>query len=77
MSIVLRGLITRICLAYFNDVIVNSRLDYQHVLDLRTVVERLRVADIKPSLLNASLFYRQSTVPRVRRQWRRRLARSR
>ena len=41
MSIVLRGLMTRICLAYLDDVIVYSRSHFQHLRDLRSVFERL------------------------------------
>ena len=47
MSIVLRGLIALICLAYLDDVIVYSRRLPQHLDDLRAVFERLRVAGLK------------------------------
>ena len=62
MSIVLRGLIARICLAYLDDVIVYSRRLSQHLDDLRAVFERLRVAGLKlkPSkcqLFRAKVFY--------------------
>ena len=41
MSIVLRGLISRICLAYIDDVIVFSRRLIQHLDDLRAVFTRI------------------------------------
>ena len=47
MSIMLRGLMTRICLAYLDDVIVYSRHHFQHLRDLRAIFERLRVAGLK------------------------------
>ena len=47
MSIVLRGLIARICLAYLADVILYSRRLPQHLDDLRVMFERLRVAGLK------------------------------
>ena len=47
MSIVLRGLIVRICLAYLDDVIVYSRRRPQHLDDFRAVFDRLRVAGLK------------------------------
>ena len=56
MSIVLRGLIARICLAYLDDVIVYSRRVSQHLDDLRAVFERLRVAGLKLNFLKCQLF---------------------
>ena len=47
MSIVLCGLMTRICLAYLDDVIVYSRHHTQHLRDLMAVFERLRVSGLK------------------------------
>ena len=54
MSIVLRGLIARICLAYLDDVIVYSRRLSQHLDDLRAVFERLLVAGLKLKPSNPS-----------------------
>ena len=54
MSIVLRGLMTRICLAYLNDMIVYSR--HQHLRDLSAVFERFRVAGLKLKLSKCQLF---------------------
>ena len=56
MSIVLRGLMTRICLAYLDDVIVYSRHHSQHFRDLRAVFERLRVAGLKLKPSKCQLF---------------------
>ena len=56
MSIVLRGLMTRICLAYLDDVIVYSRHHCQHLRDLRAVFERLRVAGFKLNPSKCQLF---------------------
>ena len=47
MSIVLRRLMMRICLAYHDAVIVYSRHLFQHLRDLRAVFERLRVVGLK------------------------------
>ena len=56
MSIVLRGLMTRICLAYLDDVIVYSRYYFQHLRDLRAVFERFRVANLKLKFAICQLF---------------------
>ena len=56
MSIVLRGLMTRICLAYIDDVIVYSRSKYQHLRDLRAVFERIRIAGLKLKPFKCQLF---------------------
>ena len=47
LSIVLCGLMTRICHAYLDDVIVYSRHHSQHLRDLRAVFKRYRVAALK------------------------------
>ena len=44
---VLQGLISRICLAYLDDVIVFSRRRADHVNDLMTVLDRIRDAGLK------------------------------
>ena len=56
MSIVLRKLMTRICLAYLDNVIVYSRSHYQHLRDLKAVFERLRVAGLKFKPVKFQLF---------------------
>ena len=56
MSIVLRGLIARICLAYLDDVVLYSRRLPQHLGDLRAVSERLRVAALKLNPSKCQLF---------------------
>ena len=56
ISIVLRGLITRICLAYLDDVIVYSRSNYQHLRDLRAVFERISTAGLKLKPSKCQLF---------------------
>ena len=57
MSIVLRGLMTRICLAYLDDVIIYSRCHYQHLRDLRAVFERLRLVGLKLKPSKCQLFH--------------------
>ena len=47
---------TRICLAYLDDVIVYSRDHSQHLRDLRAVFERLRVAGLKLKPFKCQLF---------------------
>ena len=49
-SIVLRGLMTRICLAFLDDVRVYSHHHSQHLRDLRTVFERRRADGLKHAL---------------------------
>ena len=56
MSIVLRGLIARICLAYFDDVIVFSRRLHQHLDDLRAVFQRVLAAGLKLKPSKCQLF---------------------
>ena len=56
MSIVLSKLMTRICLAYLDDVIVYSHHHSQHLRDLRAVFERLRVAGLKLKPSKCQLF---------------------
>ena len=56
MSIVLRGLMMRICLAYLDPVIVYSCHHSQHLRDLRAVFERLRVAGLKLKPSKCQLF---------------------
>ena len=56
MSIVLQGLIGRICLAYLDDVIVFSKLVKDHVSDLREVFERIRSACLKLKPSKCALF---------------------
>ena len=56
MSIVLRRLMTRISLAYLDDVIVYSRSHFQHLRDLRAFVERLLVAGLKLEPSKCQLF---------------------
>ena len=47
MSVVLRGLIWKNCLAYLDDVMVMSATFSQHLIDLEAVFERLRAAGLK------------------------------
>ena len=47
MMSVLQGLIGQICLAYLDDVIVFSKRRDDHVNDLRTVLDRIRDAELK------------------------------
>ena len=56
MSIVLRGLISRICLAYLDDVIVFSRRLDLHLGDLRAVFTRIREAGLKLKPSKCQLF---------------------
>ncbi len=56
MSIVLRGLIYRICIAYLEDVIVFSKQRTSHLDDLRTVFLRLRFAGLKLKPSKCQLF---------------------
>ena len=56
MSVVLQGLIGRICLAYLEDVIVYSKRIVHHVPDLRAVFERIREAKLKLKPSKCSLF---------------------
>ena len=56
MSIVLRGLMTRICLVYLDDVIVYSRHHSLHLRDLRAVFERFRIACLKLKPSKCQLF---------------------
>ena len=56
MSNVLRGLISRICLAYLNDVIVFSRRLTQHLDDLRAVFTRILSAGLKLKPSKCQLF---------------------
>ena len=56
MSIVLRRLMARICLAYLGEVIVYSRHHSQHLRELRAVFERLRVAGLKLKPSKCQLF---------------------
>ena len=55
-SIVLRGQMTRICLAFLDDVIVYSRHHSQHLRDFRTVFERRRAANLKLTPYNCQIF---------------------
>ena len=56
MSIVLCGLMKRICLVYRDDVIVYSRHHFQHLRDFRAVFERLPVAGLKLKPSKCQLF---------------------
>ena len=56
MSIVLRGLISRICLAYLDDVIVFSRRLDLHLRDLRAVFARILDAGLKLKPSKCQLF---------------------
>ena len=56
MSIVLRGLIALICLAYLDNVIVYSRRLPQHIDDLRAMFERLRVSGLKSKPSKCQLY---------------------
>ena len=56
MSIVLRGLIGRICLAYLDDVIVFSKLFANHISVLREVFIRVRNAHLKLKVSKCALF---------------------
>ena len=53
---VLQGLIGRICLAYLDDVIIFSKRRADHVNDLRTVLDRIRVAGLKFKPAKCNLF---------------------
>ena len=59
MSGVLQGLITRICFAYLDDVIVFSKKRSIHISDLRSVHDRIRSAGIKLKPAKCSLFVDQ------------------
>ena len=56
MSIVLRGLISRICLAYFDDELVFSRRVTKHLDDLRAVFIRILGAGLKLKPSKCQLF---------------------
>jgi len=56
MSVVLQGLIGRICLAYLDDVIVFSKRLADHIDDLRAVFERVRAAGLKLKPSKCKLF---------------------
>ena len=56
MSIVLRGLISRICIAYLDDVIVFFRRLTQHLDDLRAVFTRILGAGLNSNRRNVNFF---------------------
>ena len=56
MTSVLHGLITLICLAYLDDVIVFSKQRSKHVDDLRKVLDRIRAAGLKLKPTKGKLF---------------------
>ena len=56
MSIVVCKLMTRICIAYLDDVIIYSRNHYQHVRNLTRVFEHLRVAGLNLKPFKCQLF---------------------
>ena len=59
MSVVLQGLIGRICLAYLDDVIVFSKLRSRHIDDLRQVFARIFAAGLKLKPSKCQLFRRE------------------
>ena len=57
MISVLQGLISRICFAYLDDVIVFSKRRADHVNDLRAVLDRIRDAGLKLKPAKCNLFW--------------------
>ena len=47
---------TRICLAYLDDVIAYTRSNYQHLRDLRAVFKRIRIAGLELKSSKCQLF---------------------
>jgi hypothetical protein len=59
MNLVLAGLTWSIALVYLDDIVVFARNFEEHRLRLRTVLERLRVANLKVKPVKCQLFHRK------------------
>ena len=59
MMSVLQCLIGRICLAYLDDIIVFAKCSFEHVNDLRAVLDRIRDAGLKLKPTNCKLYCEQ------------------